>query len=182
MKCGIASSLIVLSRFPIRMEERLQKQFYGEPYTMARTHKKVSNPPKGKLTALQERALEEHKYLPGAEEALRALSGRWKMLILYHLCVTKAVWRFSELERAMTAVSQKMLIQQLRELERDGIVYRKVYPEVPPKVEYGLTTLGMALQPALRELEKWAHLRSKNLPVVPFARRTTRGKSGPANP
>ena len=167
---------------PTQKEERLRKRFYGEPFLMTRTHKKVSNPKKGKLTPLQERRLEEHKYPPGAEEALEALSGRWKMLIVYHLCLTKTVWRFSELERAMTAVSQKMLIQQLRELEQDGIVYRKVYAEVPPKVEYGLTPLGMALQPALRALDKWSQLRAKNHAIVPSARRTGKEKSGSVNP
>ena len=67
--------------------------------------------------------------------------------------------RFSELERAIPGVSQKMLIQQLRELERDGIVQRTIHPQVPPKVEYKLTTFGKALRPALRALLAWATLR-----------------------
>ena len=66
------------------------------------------------------------------------------MLILFQL-FSHSVRRFSELERAIPAVSQKMLIQQLRELERDGVVARKVYPEVPPKVEYRLTDWSVAL-------------------------------------
>jgi DNA-binding HxlR family transcriptional regulator len=69
--------------------------------------------------------------------------------------------RFSELERAIPGVSQKMLIQQLRELERDGIVVRKIYPQVPPKVEYSLTKWGKAMCPALDSLLEWAAARSK---------------------
>ncbi|MCX6044281.1 MAG: helix-turn-helix domain-containing protein [Chloroflexi bacterium] len=92
------------------------------------------------------------------EEALKFLEGRWKMVIIFHL-ITRPVLRFSELERAIPAVSQKMLIQQLRELERDGIVQRTVHPQVPPKVEYTLTAWGRDLCPALDALLKWAALR-----------------------
>ena len=89
------------------------------------------------------------------EQALKALEGRWKMLILFHLFSTP-VLRFSELRRAIPGISQKMLIQQLRDLEKDGVINRKVYPEVPPKVEYMLTQDGVALRPALRALKSWA--------------------------
>src|SRR5213075_1325804 len=71
----------------------------------------------------------------GIEDVLRMLEGRWKMIIIFHL-FDRGILRFSELERAIPGVSQKMLIQQLRELERDGVVSRRVYPQVPPKVEY----------------------------------------------
>jgi DNA-binding HxlR family transcriptional regulator len=74
----------------------------------------------------------------GIEEAFRMLEGRWKMVIIFHL-FARNVLHFSELEKAIPGVSQKMLIQQLRELERDGIVTRTVHPQVPPKVEYALT-------------------------------------------
>lgn len=99
----------------------------------------------------------------GVEEALKVLEGRWKMIILFHL-FADGVLRFSELERAIPGVTQKMLIQQLRELERDGVVARTVYPQVPPKVEYGLTDLGEALCPALDELLTWARLRKSKSP------------------
>jgi DNA-binding HxlR family transcriptional regulator len=95
----------------------------------------------------------------GVEAALRMLEGRWKMVIIFHL-FDNPVLRFSELERAIPAVSQKMLIQQLRELERDGIVARQVYPQVPPKVEYRLTEWGQAMCPALDALLEWAALRA----------------------
>lgn len=86
------------------------------------------------------------------------LEGRWKMLILFHL-FDQTVLRFSELERAIPAVSQKMLIQQLRQLETDGIVQRVVYPEVPPKVEYRLSAWGETLCPALDAILAWAENR-----------------------
>jgi DNA-binding HxlR family transcriptional regulator len=98
----------------------------------------------------------------GVERAFRILEGRWKMVIIFHL-FARGVLRFSELQRAIPAVSQKMLIQQLRELERDGVVGRTVYPQVPPKVEYALTKWGEAMCPALDQLLEWAAMRPKLL-------------------
>src|SRR5205823_13823128 len=92
------------------------------------------------------------------EAALRLLEGRWKLVILFHLFGGN-VLRFSDLERAIPAISQKMLIQQLRQLEADGVIRRIVHHQVPPKVEYGLTDWGQALCPALDALLKWAALR-----------------------
>lgn len=91
----------------------------------------------------------------GVERALRMIEGRWKLVILFHLFGGRLL-RFSELERAIPEISQKMLIQQLRQMEADGIVRRTVYPEVPPKVEYSLTDWGQALCPALDALLTWA--------------------------
>jgi DNA-binding HxlR family transcriptional regulator len=89
------------------------------------------------------------------EEALRMLEGRWKLVILFHL-FDGNILRFSELERAIPSISQKMLIQQLRQLEKDGVVRRIVHHQVPPKVEYALTDWRQALCPALDEMLKWA--------------------------
>jgi DNA-binding HxlR family transcriptional regulator len=89
-----------------------------------------------------------------AAEALRLLEGKWKMLIIFRLFETP-ILRFSELHRQVPGVTQKMLIQQLRDLEGVGIVGRTVYPEVPPKVEYFLTEVGKGLYPVLDELLKW---------------------------
>ena len=116
---------------------------------MARTHGKVRYSPSGK----------GKKHTPataatGVEQAFKFLEGRWKLLILFYLFGGKML-RFSDLERAIPAISQKMLIQQLRQLERDGIVQRKVYAQVPPKVEYSLTDWGQALCPALDAVLKW---------------------------
>jgi len=91
----------------------------------------------------------------GVHEALKVLEGRWKLTILFELFGGRT-FRFSELERAIPGVTQKMLIQQLRDLERDGIVRRVVHPVVPPKVEYSLTPGGEELCPALDELLFWA--------------------------
>src|ERR1700751_3712867 len=117
---------------------------------MARTHKKVGYSPTGKLEDVT-----ADMAARGIEDAFRMLEGRWKMVIIFHL-FARGILRFSELEKAIPGVSQKMLIQQLRELERDGIVDRTVYPEVPPRVEYKLTKRGEALRPALRALTAWA--------------------------
>ena len=122
---------------------------------MARTDRKVGYSPTGKLEDVTHDVAAS-----GVEGALRLLEGRWKMVIIFHL-FARGVLRFSELERAIPAVSQKMLIQQLRELERDGIVSRTVYPQVPPKVEYRLTEWGQALCPALDALLEWAALKKK---------------------
>jgi DNA-binding HxlR family transcriptional regulator len=122
---------------------------------MARTQKKVRYSPKGKRADLTPTSAAE-----GVEDALKILEGRWKLVILFHLFGGN-VLRFSELERAIPAVSQKMLIQQLRQMEADGIVRRILHPQVPPKVEYCLTTWGQALCPALDALLKWAALRDK---------------------
>jgi DNA-binding HxlR family transcriptional regulator len=100
------------------------------------------------------------KYTPisaaiGVEDAMTLLEGRWKLVILFHLFGGK-VLRFSELERAIPSITQKMLGQQLRSLAADGIVVRTAYPQVPPKVEYRLTPWGQSLCPALDAILKWA--------------------------
>src|SRR6202171_4072684 len=92
------------------------------------------------------------------EGALRLLEGRWKLVILFHLFGGK-VQRFSELERAIPNITQKMLGQQLRRMQSDGIVKRKAYPEVPPRVEYSLTSWSQSLCPALDAILKWADRR-----------------------
>ena len=94
----------------------------------------------------------------GIEGALHLLEGRWKLLILFQLFGGKTL-RFSELERAIPGVSQKMLIQQLRQLEDAGVVRRIVHHQVPPKVEYELTGWGQDLCPALDALLTWAEKR-----------------------
>jgi DNA-binding HxlR family transcriptional regulator len=91
----------------------------------------------------------------GIEQAIKRLEGRWKLVILFNLFGGKTL-RFSDLERAIVGISQKMLTQQLRQLERDGIVTRIVHAEVPPKVEYHLTVWGQSLCPALDNLLTWA--------------------------
>lgn len=88
------------------------------------------------------------------ETALRLVDGRWKLVILFHLFDGK-VQRYSDLERLIPGISQKMLAQQLRQLESDGLISRQIYPLVPPKVEYRLTEWGQSLCPALNALLQW---------------------------
>ncbi|MCW0320456.1 putative HTH-type transcriptional regulator YtcD [Pantoea dispersa] len=94
----------------------------------------------------------------GVEQVIQLLEGRWKLIILFHLFDGK-VQRYSDFEKLIPGISQKMLAQQLRQLEADGIVSRMVYPQVPPKVEYRLTEWGQALCPALDAMLKWAERR-----------------------
>jgi len=117
---------------------------------MTSTNEKVRNLPKSKHFAYTRESAAK-----GVEEALKLLEGRWKLVILFHL-FGGHVMRFSDLERAIPAVSQKMLIQQLRQMEKDGIVSRIVHHQVPPKVEYALTDWGQSLCPALDALLTWA--------------------------
>ena len=95
----------------------------------------------------------------GIGQAIGNFRGRWKLLILFHLFGGKML-RFSQLERAIPGVTQKMLAQQLRQLERDGMVRRIVHAEVPPRVEYALTPWGQALCPALDALLTWRDTRT----------------------
>lgn len=87
------------------------------------------------------------------ETALKVIGGRWKVLILQELL--HGVKRFGQLHRALHGITQKMLTQQLREMEKDGIIYRQVYLQVPPKVEYSLTPLGNSLKPVLDAIHQW---------------------------
>src|SRR4051812_32797968 len=87
------------------------------------------------------------------EVALEVIGGMWKTLIIRELM--DGTRRYSELHRALTPVTHKMLAQQLRDLEEDGVVLRKVYPQVPPKVEYSLSSLGRELIPLMGAMKLW---------------------------
>lgn len=89
------------------------------------------------------------------ETCLEVLSGKWKPRILWKLHQNK-VMRFNELRRSISGgITAKMLTQQLRELERDGLVLRTVYPEVPPRVEYSFTKFGLTIAPILDRIAQW---------------------------
>jgi len=92
-------------------------------------------------------------YHCGVEAALDVIGGKWKPLILWAL--GENVLRFGELQKGLPGVNAKMLTKQLRELEEDGVITRKVYPEVPPRVEYSITDFGRTLIPILRALCTW---------------------------
>lgn len=93
-------------------------------------------------------------YTCGLDAALDVVGGKWKTLILWALA-EDGVRRFGELRRAIPGITEKMLVQQLRQLEDDGVVHREVYREVPPKVEYWVTDFGHTLNEALRPLGDW---------------------------
>lgn len=97
---------------------------------------------------------ESHDKLTCAvESTLEVIGGRWKVLILQELF--QGVKRFGQLHRALHGITQKMLTQQLREMEEDGLIHRQVYLQVPPKVEYSLTPLGESLKPILNAMHEW---------------------------
>ena len=92
---------------------------------------------------------------------LKVIGGKWKLTLLWYLQEGKL--RYSELQRMIGGITPKMLAQQLRELEHDGIILRTVHPVVPPKVEYSLTPYGKTLQPIIESLDEWGekHLKRK---------------------
>lgn len=87
------------------------------------------------------------------EATISLIDGKWKCVVLFHLL--ERTIRFNELRRKTPNITQRMLTNQLRELEADGLITRKVYAEVPPKVEYSLSPLGESLRPILAALKTW---------------------------
>jgi DNA-binding HxlR family transcriptional regulator len=108
----------------------------------------------GAMKACKMKEIENKKYYCYFELALQVVGGKWKSIILNHLQCEK-VLRFGQLKKAMPQITEKMLTQQLRELENDRIILRKVYKQVPPKVEYSLTEFGLKTIPVLEELRRF---------------------------
>lgn len=96
------------------------------------------------------------------ELTLSIISGKWKVVILWHLGV-EGPHRFSDLQKLFPKISHKILTQQLRELMEDGIVHREVYPDIPPKVEYSMTELGMTLLPIVEMMYEWGKMRIERI-------------------
>jgi DNA-binding HxlR family transcriptional regulator len=92
---------------------------------------------------------------------LSVVGGKWKAVILWYLSQEKL--RFNELTRRVSGITQKMLTQQLREMEDDGLIQRKIYPEVPPRVEYSITAYGQTLQPVLHAMAQWGEKHAERL-------------------
>jgi DNA-binding HxlR family transcriptional regulator len=109
----------------------------------------------------------------GSQQVLDLIANRWTTLVIYALA--SGTQRYSQLQRKIGGVSQKMLTQTLRGLERDGLVARRVYPVVPPKVEYSLTPLGRTLTGPLRVICEWAE---EHLPELERIRAVTTAKTG----
>lgn len=97
----------------------------------------------------------DKEYSCPIEVAMNLIAGKWKLLIMWHL--RNKTRRFGALQRKIPNITQKMLTQQLRELEEDGLVHREVYAVVPPKVEYSLTPFGKAMKPILDMMLVWGH-------------------------
>lgn len=124
---------------------------------MTRTHEEVRDLPESKWPESKWTA---SSAAAGVQDALKVVEGRWKLEIMFRL-FGGHVLRFSDLERAIPGVSQKMLAQQLRQLEQAGAVERIVYAQTPPKVEYKLTAWGQSLCPALDSLLQWLDARPR---------------------
>lgn len=116
------------------------------------------------------RAAKSKIYSCPVEVTIGVIGGKWKSVILYHLIKGRVI-RFGELRRLLPKATAQMLTAQLRELEADGVIHRKVYPQVPPKVEYSLTPFGESLAPIIRAMTHWgegyATQSGKRLSLVP---------------
>lgn len=88
------------------------------------------------------------------EKVVEMVGGKWKLRIIYMLALHE-VLRYGELKRLLSPITHKMLTNQLKELEKDGLIIRTEYPQVPPKVEYSMTEMGRSLQPVVKELYLW---------------------------
>ena len=100
-------------------------------------------------------------------DAFMMIGGKWKSMILYVLS-SQGVVRFNQLKKTVAGISQKMLTQLFRELERDGLIKRQVFPEVPPHVEYSMTELGLSLGPIYQAVHNWEQ---ENLTAIYKCRR-----------
>lgn len=106
----------------------------------------------------------QRTYNCSLELTMDLIGGKWKLIILWHLLDGSK--RFNELDKLIPAITQKMLTTQLRELEEKGLVNRKVYPEVPPKVEYSLTESGRSLEKILNDLCEWSYEYADNNNII----------------
>ena len=118
------------------------------------------------MTECTRKEIHGREYYCTIELTLNVIGGKWKPIILYHLG-NEETKRFGELKQKMPNITQKMLTQQLRELEHDGLVHRQVYAEVPPKVEYSLTGFGRTIMPVMENLCRWGQSYEEKFRLVP---------------
>lgn len=114
--------------------------------------------------------VEEENFCP-VTVTMSVIGGKWKPIIIHQ--IGEDIKRFNQIRSAIPSVTQKMLTQQLRELERDGIIYRKVYPVVPPKVEYSLTEYGKTLMPIVYAIQAWGIQHHKRIKSASSVDQTT---------
>jgi DNA-binding HxlR family transcriptional regulator len=113
----------------------------------------LNSPRQTDPAAIDHMVYRDKEYTCGIDVTLAVVGGKWKASILWHLA--RETMRFSDLQRQFSDTTRKMLTQQLRELEADGLVHREVYPQVPPKVEYSLTLKGKSIYPILQQMCDW---------------------------
>ena len=121
------------------------------------------------------RATNPHDPVERVEMVMGIISGKWKPAIIYAL-VTNGTLRFNDLRRLMPKVSQRILTQQLRDLERHGIVKRVPHPQVPPRVEYSVTRLGQSLHPIFKSVCRWADKNFADVDAATAERRKTQDR------
>jgi len=119
----------------------------------------------------------DKKFYCNKELTLSMIGGKWKMLILWRLN-KEGTKRFSEIKALMPDITQRVLINQLREMEEDLLIERTVYPEVPPKVEYSLTDYGRSLYPILKAMYDWGDIYVRNLGVELLDKNAIEEKTG----
>lgn len=100
--------------------------------------------------------MDDKKFICPMEYTLSIIGGKWKPLIIWHL-VNNGILRYGQFKKNINGITHKMLSQQLKELESDGIIKRDEYPEIPPKVEYSLTEKGFTLIPVLKSMVNWGN-------------------------
>jgi len=118
------------------------------------------------MTECNRKEIHGRAYYCTVELTLNIIGGKWKPIILYHLG-NEGTKRFGEMKQKMPNITQKMLTQQLRELEHDGLVHRRVYAEVPPKVEYSLTDFGRTIIPVMQNLCQWGQSYEEKFQMAP---------------
>ncbi|HMW98200.1 MAG: winged helix-turn-helix transcriptional regulator [Bacteroidetes bacterium] len=123
--------------------------------------------------------LNGHVYHCALDVTMELVGGKWKTIVLWYLRKDKK--RFSELRKLIPGITEKMLSLQLRQLEKDGFVSRKVYPEVPPRVEYALTAHGRTLLPLLEEIAAWGRMMGKKYGSVEKVDRPAKKKAARKN-
>lgn len=101
------------------------------------------------------------------ELTLDIIGGKWKPLILYYIGINGVI-RYGELKREIPNINERMLTRQLRDLEKDNLIHREVFREVPPKVEYSLSELGLTIMPILKNLQEWGSNYNQKLNVYKF--------------
>ncbi|MBL7953944.1 MAG: helix-turn-helix transcriptional regulator [Flavobacteriales bacterium] len=116
-----------------------------------------------------------HVYHCALDVTMEQVGGKWKSIVLWYL--RKDRKRFSELRKLIPGITEKMLSMQLRQLEKDGFVSRTVFPEVPPRVEYALTTHGKTLLPLLEEIAAWGRMMGKKYGTIEKVERPVKKKA-----